>query len=82
MTLRHSITDTFPQASARQHPLLDCEPTDPRVLRVDLEGNGEGQMTVCVPAVKRLDDFDCGVSPVSPVSPATVAALVEDHVNM
>ena len=73
MTLRHSITDTFPQASARQHPLLDCEPTDPRVLRVDLEGNGEGQMTVCVPAVKRLADFDLGAAPT--VNPATVATL-------
>lgn len=29
-------------------------------------------MAVCVPGVKRLDDFDCAVSP---VAPATVAAL-------
>jgi DNA replication protein DnaC len=37
---------------------LDWEPTDPRVIRIDVDDDGERHMAVCVPGVKTLEDFD------------------------
>jgi hypothetical protein len=52
---------------------LDWEPTDPRVIRIDVDDDGERHMAVCVPGVKRLADFDLSAAP--SVNPATIATL-------
>lgn len=37
---------------------MDCEPTDPRVLAVDVQNGLEAQMADCVPGAKTLEEFD------------------------
>ena len=64
LTLRHSITDTTGTVSARQQTPLDWEPTDPRVIRIDVDDDGERHMAVCVPGVKSFEDFDFSASSV------------------
>ncbi len=71
--MRHSINDTFCVLAPCQNTPLDCGSTDPRVLRIDINDDREGQTTICVPGVKRLSDFDCSAN--ANLNPATLATL-------